>query len=162
MLFLFNNAWILFIVATIVNGFIIKSRAEEHIRTEPELKGSYETFIKGWFLYGNIPWVIMMIGNLSGYTTSFFDYMNPRSMNPMILFFHFSIIALWILGVHWIYFKNGAEFIEKHTALFRKSSIPEITHISARQVKILLPLMLLGGIIGMILMWTTEIRVPTV
>ena len=78
-------------------------------------------------------------------------------MNPTVLIFHGSIIILWMLGIIWIYFHNGAEFIERHPGLFVKSSFSGNTNITAKQVKIFFPLMLLGGIAGMIMMWLWEV-----
>jgi len=94
----------------------------------------------------------MAIGNISGMTNNTFEYFNPKIMNPMVLIFHASIIVLWILSVNWIYFKNGAEFIEKHPGLIKKSSFRGNTNVTAKQIKLFFPLMLLGGIAGMIMM----------
>ncbi len=151
-----KNIWIVFIAFTILNGFILKSRSKKYIEANPELKIGYENFFRGYIFYCNIPWIVIMIGNLSGLTKDIFEYLDPKAMNPIVLIFHLSIIILWILGIRWIYFKKGAEFIEKHPGLFRRSSLQGISDISAKQVKLFFPLMLLGGVIAMILMWTTE------
>ena len=153
---IFKHSWILFIAFTILNGLVLKSRSKKHIEANPELEKGYENYFKGWIFYGNIPWIIIMIGSLSGLTQNIFEYFNPKAMNPIVLTFHFSIIILWILSVRWIYFKNGAEFIEKHPGLFRISSLNGVSDATAKQVKLFFPLMLLGGIIGMYLMWTME------
>ena len=107
--------------------------------------------------YGNIPWLIIAIGTISGLTNSTFDYFNPKSLNPMVLIFHASIIVLWILSVWWIYFKNGAEFIEEHPGLLQKSSFSGNTNVTAKQIKQFFPIMLLGGIVGMIMIWIMDI-----
>src|SRR5690606_38784976 len=118
---LFKHPWIVFIAFTVLNGLLLKSRSKKYIEANPDLKLGYDNYFKGWLFYGNIPWVIMMIGTLSGVTESIFDYLNPKSMNLMVLVFHFSLIVLWVLSVRWIYFKKGAEFIEKHPGLFQTS-----------------------------------------
>lgn len=143
----------MFIAVTIANGFVLKYRFKKYIAQNPELEEGYDKFFKGWMFYANIPWVIMMIGNLSGITHNTFEYFNPKAMNPMVLLFHFSIIVLCILSVRWIYFKDGAEFIERHPGIFQKSSFSGNTNVTAKQVKLFFPLMLLGGIAGMIMMW---------
>lgn len=157
---LFRHAWILFIVVNIVNGFILNYRSKKHIAQNPELEAGYRQYLKGWLIYGNIPWVIMMIGNLSGLTHSIYEYFNPKTLNPMVLTFHLSIIVLWVLGVRWIFFKGGAEFIENHPGLWRKSSFNGSTDVTAKQVKLFFPLMLAGGIAGMVMMWTMDFTVP--
>ena len=150
----------MFIAATIANGLILKYRSKKYILQNPELKEGYDKYFKGWLIYGNIPWVIMMIGNLSGQTQNTFEYFNPKAMNPMVLIFHFSIIALWVISVRWIYFKNGAEFIETHPGLMQKSSLSGNTNVTAKQIKLFFPLILLGGIVGMIMMWRIDMTIP--
>jgi len=154
---IFKHTWIMFIAMTIANGLIFKYNSKKYILEKPELEAGYNTFIKGWLFYGNIPWVIMMIGNLSGMTNNSFDYFMPRQMNPMVLLFHAAIIILWGLSSWWIYFRGGAAFIEKHPGLVQKSSWNGKHNVTAKQVKLFYPLMLLGGIIAMIMMWQMDI-----
>ena len=94
----------------------------------------------------------MAIGDLSGMTYDIFEFFFPGDMNPIVLIFHASIIFLWILSGWWIYFKNGAEFLERHPGLLRTSGFGE--NITAKQLKIIFPFVILGGIFGMVLMWT--------
>lgn len=156
---IFKHTWILFIAVTIANGFIFKYRSKKYIVEKPELEAGYNKFVKGWLFYGNIPWVIMAIGNLSGMTNNTFAYFAPRQMNPIVLLFHAAIIVLWGLSIWWIYFNNGAEFIEKHPGLVQKSSFSGRHNVTAKQVKLFYPLMLLGGIIGMMMMWQMDMPV---
>lgn len=150
---LFKQTWVLFIAVTCINAYILKARSKSYIADDPELESGYKKLFKGVLLYGNIPWIIMGIGNLSTLTSSTFDYFAPRQMNPMVLLFHFAIIMLWIASVKWIYFENGAEFLERHPGLMRPAQ-------TAQQIKIFFPLMLLGGIIGMIMMWVKNPSIP--
>ena len=157
---IFKHTWIMFIAVTIANGLILKYRSKKYTAEKPELEDGYDKSFKGWLFYGNIPWVIMMIGNLSGMTQNTFEYFNPKAMNAIVLVFHFSIILLWVLSVRWIYFKNGAEFIETHPGLIQKSSLSGNTNVTAKQIKLFFPLMLLGGIAGMIMMWIMDFPTP--
>ena len=150
---IFRYFWIPFIAVTILSGFIGKYRSKKYILKNPELAKGYNKYFNGYMIFGNIPWLIIMIGNLSGITQSFFEYLDPKSLNPIVLLFHFYIIVLWILGIIWIYFKGGAEFIEMHPGLVQRSSFSGNTNVTAKQVKLFFPLMLLGGIAGMITMW---------
>lgn len=150
---IFNHPWVLFITVTIANAFLLKYRSKKYISKNPELKEGYEKAFLGFLIYGNLPWVIMMVGDLSGLTHGIFEYFNPKALNPIVLALHLSIILLWVLSVRWIYFKNGAEFIETHPGLIQKSSLSGTSNVSAKQVKQFLPLMLLGGVIGMVMMW---------
>ena len=157
---IFKHTWIMFIAVTIANGLILKYRSKKYTAEKPELEDGYDKYFKGWLFYGNIPWVIMMIGNLSGMTQNTFEYFNPKAMNAIVLVFHFSIILLWVLSARWIYFKNGAEFIETHPGLIQKSSLSGNTNVTAKQIKLFFPLMLLGGIAGMIMMWIMDFPTP--
>jgi hypothetical protein len=143
-----------------INGLILKQRAKQYIAQQPELRRGYDSYWKGWLSYGSIPWVIMMIGDVSGQTESIFDYFQPSAMNPIVLLFHASIIVLWALAIRWIYFKNGAEFFEAHPGLIRKSSLNGTSNVTAQQVKLFFPVMLLGGIAGMIMMWIVDFPTP--
>ena len=96
--------------------------------------------------------MIMMFGDISGVTETIFEYFTPKSMNPMVLAFHGSIVLLWMLSVRWIYFKDGAEFIEKHPAVINRPK----TKITAQQVKQFFPLIIINGVIVMILLWAID------
>lgn len=72
-------------------------------------------------------------------------------MNPIVLLFHASIVAIWILSVRWIYFKDGAEFLERHPGLLRGNP-------TAKSIKIFFPFMLIGGIAGMVMMWVMSFQ----
>lgn len=157
---LFNNAWIMFIVVMIANGLVLKFRSKKYIRENPDLRAGYDLFFKGWIIYGNIPWLIIGLGNIAGLTHSIFEYFNPKAMNPIVLIFHASIIILWVLSIRWIYFMNGAEFIEKHPALFQRSSLNGSKDMMAKQIKLFYPIMLLGGVAGMVMMWIMDIPSP--
>ena len=134
---IFNYTWVMFIAVTIANGLVLKYRSKKYIAQNPDLKKGYDKYFKGWLFYGNIPWVIMMVGSLTGLTHSTFEYFSPRTLNPIVLIFHLSIIILWVLSVRWIYFKNGAEFIETHPGLMEKSSFRENKNVKAKQLKLL-------------------------
>ncbi len=152
-----TDTWIFFIIFTIINGIIFRNKSKKYISKDPELKEGYDKYFWGILFYGNIPWIIMAIGNLSGMTYTTFEYFFPRLMNPIVLTFHASIIVMWLLSFKWIYFNNGAEFIEKHPGLFQKFSFTGQRNITAKDVKFYFPIMILGGIIAMIMMWVMDI-----
>lgn len=156
--FIFRYTWVMFIAVTIINGIILKTRSQKYITDNPDLKDGYDKLIKGWLIYGNIPWVIMAIGDLTGSTNGIWDYFHPKSMNPMVLIFHFSIIIIWILGSNWIYLKDGATFLTKHPGLIKfhgPGFSKDIT--SPVTIEIFWALGLAGGIAGMTMMWLMNI-----
>jgi hypothetical protein len=132
---------------------MLKAKSKEYIARDPALEEGYIKAFKAWLLYGNIPWIIIAFGNLTGLTKSMLEYFAPRQMNPIVLLFHATIIMIWILSIKWIYFQNGVEFLEKHPGIFRND-------LKAKQLKWFFPLMLAGGIIAMIMMWVKNPGIP--
>ncbi len=150
---LIKHFGIIFIIGTIFNGLILKFRSQEYIKENPDLIDGYKKYFYGIITFGNIPWVIMGIGILTGLTDNIFKFFNPRSLNPIVLAFHGSIVFLWILGAYWIYKKQGAEFIVSHPGLFHLSGTSP-KNITTKQVKSFYPLFILGGVAAMIMMWS--------
>ena len=157
---IFKNFWILFIPVSIINVLMMKSKTKKYIIEKPELKEGYDNYFKAFLFYGNIPWAIMAIGMLSGKTQSIFDFISPTGMNPIVIIFHGSIIVLWILLGRWVYFKNGAEFMENHPGLIQASGFNGKIDVTAKHVKRFFPLMILGGVIAMIVMWNVDFPIP--
>jgi hypothetical protein len=155
---IFNHFWVMFIVVTIANGLIWKSKSKKYIAEKPERKYGYDKLIKGWIIYGNIPWAIMGIGMLTGMTKSMDEFFNPSQKNPIVIVFFLSIIFLWIFGSYWIYFKGGAEKLVDHPGM--------ITHtekgnekFEIMKVKLVWGLGILGGIFGIYMMCNQDIPI---
>lgn len=151
---IFKHGWIFLIAMTIINGFVFKYRSKKYILENPDLTDGYDKIFKGWLLYGNIPWIIMAIGDLTKITDGIWEYFNPRLLNPMVLIFHISIILLWVIGSKWIYIEEGAELLAKHPGLIQFHAFGTSKDItSSTTIKIIWTLGLIGGIIGMTMMW---------
>ncbi|SEP57023.1 hypothetical protein [Flavobacterium urocaniciphilum] len=157
----FKNFWILFILFTIINVFIIKKKVEKYIVDNPEKENGYKLIIKNFLIFSIIPWVIIGIGNSLGLTNSVFEYLQPAKMNPIVLIFHFSIIMIWIMLFRFIFFKNGAKFLENHPGVITIKSIGNVNeNPSEKTIKFFIAITLIGGIVGMTLMWFIEIPFP--
>lgn len=129
-----------------------------YIKEHPEREIGYNTVFKTFLLYGSIPWLIIGIGNSSGLTNSIFDYFQPRDLNPMVLTFHFSIIVIWLLIVKFIFFKNGAAFLENHPGIIQfKGPGFENKTLKSSQIKLFTIVMIVAGVIAMLLMWNIQI-----
>lgn len=142
-----NNAWIFFILATIINAFILKIRSRKLIADHPDLEAGLNQLIKGFLIYLNLPWIVMGIGMVCGEVPGIFKYLNPREGNPFVIAFHITMLILWILFVWWLYFNSGAEFLVKYPRVFN------LDLQSSTNIKVLLAFPLIGGIIAMALMW---------
>ena len=156
---LIDHFWLPAILITIINAFVIKFKSRQFISGDVGLKAGYENYFKGILLYGNIPWSIMMVGDLTGMTKTTLEYFNPKMMNPIVLIFHFSIIFIWVVLARWIYFKNGTEFIENHPISSQKSILIGKSSMTAKQIKLIFPITLISGIIGMVMMWTEGVPI---
>ena len=138
--------WIIFIIVWTANIFVIRKRAQESIDTNPELEKDYNDLLKGMLLF-NIPWIIMGAGILSGSVQGMNAYSLPRQFNGFVAAFHICLLLLLALAARWIYFKNGAKFLEEHPAIFTKA-------ISEAQVKFYGGLMLLAAVSSQLFMWS--------
>lgn len=154
-------AWVLFIGVMVVNYFMIKSRVQEHIDKNPDLKSGYDKILKAIFIYGTIPGFIMAIGSLTGRTNSVYDYFHPRTLNPFVLILHFYIIVIWILAVRWIYFKNGADILVRHHKVLAIRGFGDSVTPTSAIIKIVFALALLGGIVGMTMLWFADFPAKT-
>ena len=86
---LFNHFWVMFIVVTIANGLIWRSKSKKYVAEKPERREGYDKLIKAWLIYGNIPWAIMGIGMLTGMTKSLNEFFNPIQMNSIVIVFFY-------------------------------------------------------------------------
>lgn len=150
---MFRHAWVLFIVVTCANGAIWRWRARKHIRANPALGPGYTRLIRGWLVFGNLPWLVMGLGILFGGVPTVFHYFNPRN-GPIVLTWYVTVITLWAASVYWLFFKRGAETLIAHPGLLNLPSNRSWT------VKAFFLLCLAGGIAGLLAMVFGDFPVP--
>ena len=161
MKYLTQFIWILFILVNFFNTYLIRKKAAKYIAESPENENGYKIISKNFLIYGSIPWIIIGIGNTFGHTESVFDYFQPSKMYPMVLLFHFSILVIWILLIRFIFFKNGAKFLENHPGIIRVNSFGNINdNPSENTIKLITIVGIIGGIIAMSMMWFVAIPFP--
>lgn len=141
-----RHAWLLFIAVTCVNGVTWWIRGKKEMAQHPELAAGYRSLIRGWIVYGNIPWVVMGIGILFGGVASVFDYFNPRN-GPFVVAWYVSVVALWVTTADWIFLRGGAEALIQHPGLLSRPA-PQ----SPSAIKTIVALALLGGVVGLTMM----------
>lgn len=148
--FVFRYGWTLFVLVTVLNAFMIKARSQKMIARNPDLHAGYEQLFKGYLIFMNIPWLVMGFGMIAGGVPNIFSFLAPRQGNPFVLAFHASVVILWMLTIWWVYLKGGAEFLARHPgALNSEIKSPEL-------IKLLVGVMLLGGILAMAAMWSMD------
>ncbi len=153
--------WAMGIATTCANAIIYARRAQKEIRKNPELEEGYRTLIKGFLIWGNIPWIVMGIGCLVGGVPSLFHFFRPRDGNPFVLSFFASVFLIWVLGTHWLFFQGGAEKLAKHPGLITYHTFGKSGNITNPAViKLFWLLCIAGGIVGAAIMFTVDIPIP--
>jgi fermentation-respiration switch protein FrsA (DUF1100 family) len=147
---IFQHFWIAFIVITCANGLIWWRRAQPHIAKQPELADGYRRLIRGWLIFFNIPWLVMGAGILFGGVRGVFDYFDPRN-GVFVLAWYASVVALWILTAVWVFLMRGAEQLIQYPGLLNLPSQ------NPRMIKAFFALSLIGGIVGMGMMFFTAL-----
>ncbi len=145
--------WIACILATIVNVNSFRMASKIYITQNPSLQDGYNKIFKSILFYGNIPWVIMGMGNLLGLTSGMLDYLFPKEMNPIVLIFHSSIIILGIFLIKWIYFNKGAEFLEQHPGIITKKIGFKGSSMTSKEIKLFLLFGLFFQISFLLMVW---------
>jgi hypothetical protein len=105
----------------------------------------------------------MGIGCTVGKVPSVWYYFRPRDGNPYVLAWFGSVVALWIMGTVWLFFRNGAETLAKYPGIFT------VYYKGKRQavqnpiiIKILWITILAAGMTALIMMWIITIPLPDI
>ncbi len=150
---IFQHTWILFIGVMCANAAVWWSRGKKEIARQPDLEEGYRSLIRGWLIYGNLPWVVMGAGIVFGGVPSVVHYFDPRN-GPFVIAFYVSVVVVWILTAYWVFLRGGAEALIRHPGLlYMPSQDPGA-------VKGLVALMLAGGVAGLTMMLLGYARVP--
>lgn len=95
--------WVLCLVFGAINYF----RVRRTLPAEPssEVSGYLKKFAIGL----NLPWVIMGVGQLTGFTPTVWYYFRPQDGNPFVIACLASIFVASYTYAWWILFAGGAE-----------------------------------------------------
>lgn len=136
-----------FVIVQCVNGAVWSFRGTaEH----PERRDSYKKLVLGFLILGNIPWLIVGIGSLSGRLSSLDELIYPVRSNLFVLDFHISTIILIALSSCWIYFGKSAQTLIDHPGLLNRP-VTEPIH-----MKLFWTACLAGSILGEVFMWVPK------
>jgi hypothetical protein len=83
-------------------------------------------------------------------------YIKPKDGNPYVIASFISIFTVWLSGTYWLFVKDGAEMLVRHPGIFRSDFS------SPAKVKLFWALSLVGGIAGVIMMFTMNISIPNI
>jgi hypothetical protein len=139
--------WLFMLLGVALSTGYLWFRARNRIAKNPDLKEGYNRLFKGFFISMSIPWLVMGIGIILGGVSSFVDFSQPKGGNPFVLGFWLTVFLLLMLGVWWVYFREGAEFLAKHPGGLGA----EIT--SPILVKLYFGVMCIVGIVVLVTLW---------
>ncbi len=146
--------WVVFILATCVNGLVMRRRARNDIAEHPERAEGYNRLIRWYIFWANVPWGIMGIGITVGSVPTVVHYLAPREGNPWVTAFYGSVIAVWGLVCCWVFFLEGAEMLVEHPRfLFPNASSPA-------RVKLYSVLLGVGMLFLIIMLFLADTPVP--
>jgi hypothetical protein len=112
---IFAHAWLLFVAVTFANAAIWWSRGRDEIARNPVLAPGYRRLIRGFLIYGNIPWLVL------GCAMELPHLILSLSLGPLLVFFMCFIPAYWILTGYWLFFRGGAEDLARHPGILQGS-----------------------------------------
>ncbi|MEN6319548.1 MAG: hypothetical protein ABFD82_12425 [Syntrophaceae bacterium] len=157
-----KHFWFIAITVTIINWLIFRKRAQKYIQKNPQLEEGYASLFRGYLFWMNIPWVIMGIGCTFGGVPSVWHYFRPMDGNPYVLAWFGSVFCLWILGTFWLFFRDGAETLVQYPgAIEFRYGLKSKDITNPAVIKALWLLVLPFGIVGVAIMCSIEIPIPT-
>jgi len=80
--------------------------ADEHLSESMKIE---RTKYSQWGIAAStLPWIVMGAGQLSGNTSSVWEYFRPQDMNPFVVAFVGSVFAMSLAFFYWVFFMDGA------------------------------------------------------
>jgi len=153
--------WLLAIIVTVINWLIFRKRAQKYIEENPQLAEGYAVLFRGYLFWMNIPWVVMGIGCTAGGVPSVWYYFRPRDGNPYVIAWFVSVFLLWLFGTFWLFFRDGAEMLTRHPgAMEFRYGLKKKDITNPVLIKLFWLLALAGGVIAVVIMWTSNIPIP--
>ena len=152
MLFTNNYVWLAPLAISLLNGIIIRKSSQSQILLNPKSEEGFKKILFFVIVYANIPWVIMGIGNVLELSNNG-DYIKIDLGNPFVLTFYLSILILLGFMIRWIYFKNGAEFIQEHPMRSGLFDSGDLVRLNARQIKVGFGFVLVAALSSIIFLW---------
>ena len=147
--------WLIALAVSLVNAVWVWMRSRAEVARDPDLGAGYAKLVIGYLTVANLPWFVMGYGIVIGGVPSLWYYFRPQDGDPYVLMWFASILVLWALGTAWVYAWGGAEMLARHPATFNFRAYAS----SARFIKAIWAIGLIGGIMGFVGMWLMDIPV---
>lgn len=147
--FFFVHIGLLFVIVDLVFVAIQKIQALFLAKKYPELQEVHNKLIVGYMLFMGIPFLVMEVGTLATNIPGLFLLFRLHEGNPFTLAFFLCLLLEYIFLLNWVWFRDGAEMLHRSKLLF-----VSIRHRSPKVIKIVVTLMVAGGIFAMVMLWT--------
>ena len=69
------------------------------------------SYVKRFAIGTNLPWAVMGVGYLTGYTPTGWYYLRPQDGNPFVLAWLATIVVTMLTYSYWVLFAGGAQKI---------------------------------------------------
>ena len=148
------HLWLLFVLVTCIQAVYFRVAARQHIQEQPGLAEGYAGLSRGWLLWGNLPWVVMGVGLELGGVPSIRHYFRPRDGNSFVLAWYACVVGLWVLGLWWIFLRDGAEMLARHPRILRGNLS------SPAKIKLFYLLCVGGGVAGLVFLFVMDVPLP--
>jgi hypothetical protein len=100
--------WLICIVISTYQYYAAGRRvdAEEHLSESMKIERA--RYVQLFISASALPWIVMGLGQLTGSTSTVWDYFRPQDMNAFVLGFVGSVFALSFALLYWVFFMDGA------------------------------------------------------
>ncbi len=139
--------WLFMLLGVGLSTIYLWFRARNRIGKNPDLREGYNQLFKGFFISMSLPWLVMGMGIVLGGVPSFEEFSQPREGNLFVLAFWLIVLLLLVLGLWWVYFRGGAEFLAKHPGALGVQITSPIL------VKVYMGAMFAVGVVVLVVLW---------
>jgi hypothetical protein len=130
--FVFQHFWLIAIIVHSINAAMYWLRCRPIVAARPELADPVMKLFVGFYVLGYAPWLVMGAGICFGGLSNCLSFFRPGDGNPFVLAFFATIFMIQILGLYWVVFRDGAEWIAQLPSVFRgQTANPFLTRLFA-------------------------------
>jgi hypothetical protein len=115
MTFIDNHPSVIFLGVMIISLLVLNFRFMNYSEEKPSLKKGYSNLLLGYLIVLGIPVVILVLSEFIGEI----KLINLKVTNPYSIALQIYGVLFVLVGIYWIYVKDGAKFLSEHPGLLR-------------------------------------------
>jgi len=109
-----RHLWAVIIIVNLLNVTLLKKRIKEHIAEDAGLAAGYNSLLKKFAIYLNLPWALMGAGVMVGRIESFPDIFMIKGNDPFILGWWIALMLEIAFINYWVSYRDGAATLLKY------------------------------------------------